>query len=1359
MREDHHDDRPDGGSLDFPIWIPSPGPPSMVADAHNHLEIPSPNIPVIVKSQPPSRRPKGPIGRPRVPDEIWEPLKGEVYYLYYKTNMLVRDIPKTLEESNLNDPNFHPCLSSLRHKMSEWGFEKKNVVRKKMQVMAAKSEKRMITEGKKTVIVHHGVQTRGEEMEFWKNGAPTQALIRDKDSGLLAGFVATPPGITYYTPVSSPRAVPPIADIEDFGVDPSPATLFHVLDKYGNTEALDMPEDEFVPTPIKDLDEECWEERYRRSFARSPGAHSFNEPSPTVAPATDSGYASIGGDNKSKSLNNEDDDDTCTIMTENHPLDIETEVRDKLSGTLAEELFRSLEPTLHRHSHACKTIKKEAIRRLLKDFSIKLRCVAKLGQEHDATVFVRQQRSRIAALLDKSFHSLSCGQDEAVEDVESTQSFEKIDWKDKIANWDVIGADTLGRVPADVVPSAPEDVIDDEDYSISQFSKAKIFLLESVAYRNLVEGLTAELLLSSRDETIINDVRNTVLDGLEKNPKKNGYNISSCVVQFEMLWTPISFLKGQFPDVPTPKIGNILVYTGSEFDAQVSTCEQYIRQTWGAAGVEVLRALEEVIHREQIGVKFKIWLADASWLEVELSVNIIVVVTSGPAPTVADIGELLAWIGAAGRESSHPNEIGISIPRITRQITSRPTFTIDATIESIDSKSNGQESRPNGTCWHYMLRNPVVVKGYPIPRREHGERGLEIQLPLMAALGNAERATVFDEGLVIKGHSTMFVPTKQEEQSVLWHFLFHEDETRMSYLEAAKYCQSRVPLEELDASHLETSRNFVGWSSSVYLQTGTRSENIKYDKIRWTGSNYASPGCAFEKVSISAGKIMSAGVTFARGIKDTPLYLNRAMAYEQEIHDAGNMYVVLYDIADKRAWLVDGANALLHLTCTQLATVWSQKSRLFNLEDFHYADVNNGPTAAASALLDPDNRKMAIFEEVETWKEVTTTVGNAATTLNSAIKEEHKEKKTQWCYEDLVRQLYHVLELMHDYQVKILTSSVTGLRFTDRDKLEGFALMDIVDGPSAILPRVAILKPSGKGWVDFTKSICAITLMARGFGELIKSNSHSNVLCREWQSVPTGRDYLVACISTLSKICERQGDPDAIPMELAQGIFWHKAHMMFESCKCGKSTQDSTCDRVQVLLPPSLGRKRHPQPFGELLGAVIFGRSKRYTWSWPKRGNPTEGVADDEEDDDEIAHDSGLGSSLQSSSGTGADGSENQSATNSSYMSPLHDTASAVMSGAFGHGNENVNSVPYAPMLNVNPSDYLTVPTRTRTSGIILGANVPEQTFGMRQSHYTQTAPPFTQDAEQGRGLKRAFEKVRDLALSNSPSGKRAKRS
>ena len=74
--------------------------------------------------------------------------------------------------------------------------------------------------------------------------------------------------------------------------------------------------------------------------------------------------------------------------------------------------------------------------------------------------------------------------------------------------------------------------------------------------------------------------------------------------------------------------------------------------------------------------------------------------------------------------------------------------------------------------------------------------------------------------------------------------------------------------------------------------------------------------------------------------------------------------------------------------------------------------------------------------------------------------------------------------------------------------------MDIAQVDNPLRPRVTILKSSGRGWMDFTKKIRAITLLGKGFGELIKPGQDSNKLCRLWKGVPTGQDYLVACIST-----------------------------------------------------------------------------------------------------------------------------------------------------------------------------------------------------------------------------------------------------
>jgi hypothetical protein len=79
-----------------------------------------------------------------------------------------------------------------------------------------------------------------------------------------------------------------------------------------------------------------------------------------------------------------------------------------------------------------------------------------------------------------------------------------------------------------------------------------------------------------------------------------------------------------------------------------------------------------------------------------------------------------------------------------------------------------------------------------------------------------------------------------------------------------------------------------------------------------------------------------------------------------------------------------------------------------------------------------------------------------------------------------------------------------------------------------------------------------------------------------------------------------------------------------------------SCDRVQVLLPASLGTKRHPQPFVCDNSAVIFGRSRRFPWHWPSKGDPMEGGSSDEgHDDASDFHDSGIRSTRsQSASST-----------------------------------------------------------------------------------------------------------------------------
>ena len=184
---------------------------------------------------------------------------------------------------------------------------------------------------------------------------------------------------------------------------------------------------------------------------------------------------------------------------------------------------------------------------------------------------------------------------------------------------------------------------------------------------------------------------------------------------------------------------------------------------------------------------------------------------------MADIGEQLAWLGAACRASPQKDKIAFCTPQITTIKGLIPKFRLDFITSNLEDDSYLDE---NGSCWHSLFRNAIIVKGFPILARPHDEKGLEIPLNVMAGLADASHATAFDGCLVIKGYSTMFVPTERNGDSVLWHFLYENNQGRIPYMSASERGIRQVPLEIVDTSCLAYVRNFVGWASSVLMQIG-----------------------------------------------------------------------------------------------------------------------------------------------------------------------------------------------------------------------------------------------------------------------------------------------------------------------------------------------------------------------------------------------------------------------------------------------------------------------------------------------------------------------------------------------------------
>jgi hypothetical protein len=212
-------------------------------------------------------------------------------------------------------------------------------------------------------------------------------------------------------------------------------------------------------------------------------------------------------------------------------------------------------------------------------------------------------------------------------------------------------------------------------------------------------------------------------------------------------------------------------------------------------------------------------LTDNTQLNIKISGSSISVAVNGTGPAIIEIGQQLAWLGSALRSSASSNSISSSEPRISVLTGAYATFELTFQVREIEASPG--ESRVNGTCWQPLFRNPVIVKGYPILARNHHERGLELPLNMMAGLGEASRVTNWAGGMVVKGFSTLFFPTRRLNNSVQWHYLFEKDGGRISYLSADDRCPDRVKSNSLDAPCLPFCRNFLGWASSIEINTGT----------------------------------------------------------------------------------------------------------------------------------------------------------------------------------------------------------------------------------------------------------------------------------------------------------------------------------------------------------------------------------------------------------------------------------------------------------------------------------------------------------------------------------------------------------
>lgn len=555
----------------------------------------------------------------------------------------------------------------------------------------------------------------------------------------------------------------------------------------------------------------------------------------------------------------------------------------------------------------------------------------------------------------------------------------------------------------------------------------------------------------------------------------------------------------------------------------------------------------------------------------------------GTAASIAEVGEQLAWLSATLRSSSY-DEIAFITPSLhilqPEDVKLQPE---DAKLRMHNPNTNiqyrigyaiekGEESSSdNGECWHNLFRNPILVNGF---RRLKLQvvTGLEIPLNMMSALANTQRIDEFDGKIFIKGFSTMLIPTDYSEGVITWHLQYRADGDRISYFDAC------VPHIMVNASDVEQSRNIVGWCSQAdlfagrYLNTGIFFQRLiaiyiganeaKYN-VQRSGLPRPTADCVLHNISISAGKYITGGVNFAMGIKDQPIHLTRG-SYTPKLEWIHKKFVVLWDERYKRGWLVNGTTALLHLSRAALKRKQESPFKsllLFKSGSLEEATEKFTAESAVQVLTNEHNMKLKIYRDKSQHNERVVWRG---TDKEIVVYEE----ETFYRFQDLVDDLYNVLEKMVEYQNHVTNRDGVSLKCRILKHLDGWEFDDIIENQDC-RPSVATLEAMGYGWVNLITEIGAVTLHGQDFGNIIQP---SEILCDRWSQMPKGGYFLGACVSDLANIIRSHGNEKQL--KLTNNISWHSSDKPFMPCRCHTSASSSKHSSLVQELRKSKDYKR-----------------------------------------------------------------------------------------------------------------------------------------------------------------------------------------
>jgi hypothetical protein len=241
--------------------------------------------------------------------------------------------------------------------------------------------------------------------------------------------------------------------------------------------------------------------------------------------------------------------------------------------------------------------------------------------------------------------------------------------------------------------------------------------------------------------------------------------------------------------------------------------------------------------------------------------------------------------------------------------------------------------------------------------------------------------------------------------------------------------------------------------------------------------------------------------------KEQQTQLGKATDYPSRLKWIATQFMALYDVSARRAWLVDGASALLHLVRISLHLDETDPESVY---DWRYEKEemtedwigSTGRQAAQNTLKDWSNYDLPVYVKGRT---------NGIPQYST--------------FGERVEKTLRDLEILFDVQAWL--ASPNGIKVPqelDTHKgISGFDVRDLLAPPGPIARRIARFDSRGNGWYDLLPAIGVVTIFGNDFGQLIRPDNPDSV-CPEWRYIPEGQDYLVSTVSTLNHLYDKRFD-------------------------------------------------------------------------------------------------------------------------------------------------------------------------------------------------------------------------------------------